>query len=254
MKHNEEYDKGFQDAKAKYEKPHGHWILEKDYDDGQSDYCCSVCNYDNTFYNSLLSFYKYCPYCGAKMDEKVEKAACSKKLVYPMFNTQQHIKKYNGSFEKYYVSCNYGTINPFTLELWGKGADGWYMVDEYYYSSLDVGLQLTDEEYYKALEKLINNRNIEAIIISPCAASFIQTVKRHRKYKVIPCIDNIQSGIDSVCKALSNNQLFFYPCCENTIKEFGCYCWTKSGKTNIPEKENNRSMDNMRYFVSTVKI
>lgn len=67
-----QYDKGYQNAKAKYDRGHGHWILERSYGDGKSDYCCSVCNYDDTMYDTLLSFYKYCPYCGAIMDEEVE--------------------------------------------------------------------------------------------------------------------------------------------------------------------------------------
>lgn len=69
---NQYYEKGYQNAKAKYDRGHGHWILERSYGDGKSDYCCSVCNYDDTMYDTLLSFYKYCPYCGAIMDEEVE--------------------------------------------------------------------------------------------------------------------------------------------------------------------------------------
>lgn len=67
-----QYDKGYSDAKRQYDRGHGHWILERSYGDGKSDYCCSVCNYDDTMYDNLLSFYKYCPYCGAEMDEEVE--------------------------------------------------------------------------------------------------------------------------------------------------------------------------------------
>lgn len=67
-----QYEKGYSDAKRQYDRGHGHWILERSYGDGKSDYCCSVCNYDDTMYDNLLSFYKYCPYCGAKMDEEEE--------------------------------------------------------------------------------------------------------------------------------------------------------------------------------------
>ena len=48
---------------------HGRWILEKEFADGTADYKCSVCEYDDSFYRNLVNaWYKYCPYCGAKMD------------------------------------------------------------------------------------------------------------------------------------------------------------------------------------------
>ena len=172
-------------------------------------------------------------------------------LVYPMFDINKHVKISIYPFKDYFVSCNYGTVNPFTLGLWGKGVDGWYRVDEFYYSSQDTGIQLTDEEYYQKLKEFIKGRNINAVIIDPSAASFIETIKRHNDYFVIKAHNLIRDGIDLVRKALNNNTIFFYPCCKNIIKEFKNYVFDYNGK---PKKENNRTMDDMRYFVSTVKI
>ena len=48
---------------------HGRWLLEREFEDGTADYKCSACDYDDTFNRNLIdAFYKYCPYCGAKMD------------------------------------------------------------------------------------------------------------------------------------------------------------------------------------------
>lgn len=48
---------------------HGQWIHEKDIDDVTSDYKCSVCDFDDTLYDSLVEkFYKYCPYCGSRLN------------------------------------------------------------------------------------------------------------------------------------------------------------------------------------------
>ena len=54
---------------ANYRKQsEGEWIEERYIDEKRSDFKCSVCEYDDTFYrNSIHRFYKYCPYCGAKM-------------------------------------------------------------------------------------------------------------------------------------------------------------------------------------------
>lgn len=47
---------------------HGYWIHERDIDDVTSDYKCSVCDFDNTLYDSLIEkFYRYCPYCGSRL-------------------------------------------------------------------------------------------------------------------------------------------------------------------------------------------
>lgn len=173
-------------------------------------------------------------------------------LVYPMFDANRHIKKCDGQFKCFYLSCDYGTVNPFSLGLWGQGDDGWYRIDEYYHSSRDKGVQLTDEEYYQALEKLVDGRKIEALVIDPSAASFIQTVKRHGKFRVIKADNDVSTGINRVCQALKNDEIFFYPCCADIIREFSVYRWDNSIKKDAPKKENDHAMDDMRYFVSTV--
>jgi PBSX family phage terminase large subunit len=202
--------------------------------------------------NSVVNRYKKL-YSGAFYERFVEgKWVTADGLVYPMFNFERHIKKYDGQFSEYYLSCDYGTVNPFSLGLWGKGDDVWYRVDEYYHSSRDKGVQLTDEEYYAQLEKLAQGKSITALIIDPSAASFIQTVKRHGKYKVIKADNDVLSGINRVCQALKNDEIYFYPNCSDTVREFSIYRWDSSIKRDAPKKENDHAMDDIRYFVSTV--
>ncbi len=53
---------------------HGHWVIEKDYMDGEADYKCSNCEFDWTFNKGTPEhFFKRCPHCGAKMDEEAGK-------------------------------------------------------------------------------------------------------------------------------------------------------------------------------------
>lgn len=173
-------------------------------------------------------------------------------LVYPMFSFDRHVKRCAGKFSEYYLSCDYGTVNPFSLGLWGRGSKGWYRVDEYYHSSRDKGIQLTDEEYYTQLEKLAEGKKIKALIIDPSAASFIQTVRRHGKFTVIKADNDVLTGINRVCQALKNDEIFFYPSCSDTLREFSVYRWDSSIKKDAPKKENDHAMDDIRYFVSTV--
>ena len=143
-------------------------------------------------------------------------------------------------------------MNPFSLGLWGKCGDKWFRIDEYYHSARDAGLQLTDEEYYDKLCALAGGRKIEALIIDPSAASFAQTVRRHGKYRVVKAQNDVLGGINLVCQALKNGNIFFYPCCADTIREFSLYRWDNGIKRDAPKKENDHAMDDIRYFVSTV--
>lgn len=192
-------------------------------------------------------------YSGAFYERFVKgKWALADGLVYPMFDRSRNVKKYDGKFTQYYLSCDYGTVNPFSLGLWGKGDKAWYRIDEYYHSSRDKGIQLTDEEYYSALDKLANGREITALIIDPSAASFIQTVRRHGKYRVIKAENDVLTGVNRVCQALKNEEIFICPACVDAIREFSVYRWDNSIKKDAPKKENDHAMDDIRYFVSTV--
>lgn len=191
-------------------------------------------------------------YTGAFYERFVEgKWVAADGLVYPMFSPEKHIKTAD-SFSEYYLSCDYGTVNPFSLGLWGKGDDGWYRVNEYYHSSREKGVQLTDEEYYGHLKELVGDKSITALIVDPSAASFIETVRRHGEFTVIKAENDVLNGINRVCMALKQNEIFISPVCTDTIREFSIYHWDNDIKRDAPKKENDHAMDDIRYFVNTV--
>ncbi|MDD6660017.1 MAG: PBSX family phage terminase large subunit [Eubacteriales bacterium] len=192
-------------------------------------------------------------YSGAFYERFIEgKWVTAQGLVYPMFSAERHIKMCQGKTNRYYLSCDYGTVNPFSLGLWGESEGKWYRVDEYYYSGRDNGMQQTDEEYYAHLEELAKDKKIEALIIDPSAASFIQTVLRHGKYKVIKADNDVLSGINRVCQALKDEEIYISPSCSDAIREFSIYRWDDSIRKDAVKKENDHAMDDIRYFVATV--
>lgn len=191
-------------------------------------------------------------YSGAFYERFIEgKWVAADGLVYPMFNADRHIKQ-GQNFDEYYLSCDYGTVNPFSLGLWGHGSDGWYRINEYYHSSRDKGIQLTDEEYYVHLKALAGDKKITALIIDPSAASFIETVRRHGEYRVIKADNDVLKGINRVCQALKDNEIYIHPCCVDTIREFSVYRWDNDNRRDAPKKENDHAMDDIRYFVQSV--
>ncbi len=172
-------------------------------------------------------------------------------LVYPAFSEKQCCPVPE-NLQKFYVSCDYGTVNPCSFGLWGLSGDVWYRIDEYYYNSKTEGLQLTDREYYEALLRLCGNRKIEAIVCDPSAASFITLIRREGKYRVIPAKNDVVDGIRRTDDALRAGKIKICNGCRDIVREFGLYRWDEGSYKDCPRKENDHAMDDMRYFVSTV--
>lgn len=172
-------------------------------------------------------------------------------LIYPIFNKKDHVvSRLPESFDQYYISCDYGTVNPMSMGLWGIHNNKWYRIKEYYYSSKIKKSLKTDEEYYNELLKLADNKNIEGITIDPSAASFSQCIIYHQRFKVIPAKNDVLTGISNVSQALNNKLICFHESCKDTLNEFSLYQWNTS--FDIPKKENDHAMDDIRYFVNTV--
>jgi len=178
-------------------------------------------------------------------------------LIYPMFSKALHVVKAEPRHcSKYYVSIDYGTLNPFSAGLWGKSGNIWYRIKEYYYDGRKQGYQKTDEEYYTELEQLTKGLNVTGVIVDPSAASFITVIRRKGRYNVIPADNNVLDGIRYTADCLKNNKIKFNECCENTFAEFVSYVWDtkyaqKTGEDK-PVKEHDHAMDDIRYFCYTV--
>lgn len=172
-------------------------------------------------------------------------------LVYPMFREQLLVDE-PPKCRKFYISVDYGTVNPTSMGLWGEADGVWYRLREYYYSSKREGAQKTDEEYYDALEKLAGDEPVEAIICDPSAASFMTCVRRHGRYRVIAGNNHVLTGIRLVSDKLRGGEIKICRCCADAIREFSLYAWDASAGTDTVKKENDHAMDDIRYFAATV--
>ena len=173
--------------------------------------------------------------------------------VYPMMaNESMYCKPPGGTMEEYCVSCDYGTVNPTSMGLWGKKDGVWYRLDEYYFDSRREGYQKTDEEHYAALKTLAGGRKIGRVIVDPSAASFIEVIKRHGEYRVTPARNNVADGIRRVSGALKEGRIRICENCHDARREFQLYRWDSRRCDDSPVKENDHAMDDIRYFVATI--
>lgn len=180
------------------------------------------------------------------------KWALASGLIYPMFKSGREPEPKELENGRFFISIDYGTYNPFSAGLWCLAGERAYRVDEYYYSGRDRQSPKTDEEYYSELEKLAGERYVERVIIDPSASSFIETVKRHGRFRVKSANNEVVSGIRNVAAALNAGIIQIPPRCENSCREFGTYSWDVKSQEDKPIKENDHAMDDIRYFVRTV--
>ena len=157
-----------------------------------------------------------------------------------------------GAYEKWYVSCDYGTVNPTSMGLWGLQGGTWYRVKEFYFDSRRAQRQMTDEEYAAQLQKLTGERKIAAVIVDPSAASFIEVLRR-KGWQVRKAENDVLSGIRLTADALKEGRIAICEGCNDCIREMDEYVWDlSSGAKDRVKKEHDHAMDDMRYFVSTV--
>ncbi len=154
--------------------------------------------------------------------------------------------------DKWYISCDYGTVNPMSMGLWGRCRGIWYRVKEFYFDSRAQMRQMTDGEYAQALESLAGDKVITAVIVDPSAASFLELLRR-RGWRVQKANNDVLSGIRLTSDCLKTGKIVIGPGCTDCLREMEEYVWDlKDGSKDKVRKEHDHAMDDMRYFVSTV--
>jgi len=172
-------------------------------------------------------------------------------LVYPMFGAEKHVAPAPERCERYVLSCDYGTVNPTSVGLWGMQGGVWYRVREYYYDARAAGQPRTDGEHYRAMEALAAGTGADTVVIDPSAASLIALIRREGRFRAVPARNEVLPGIAAVSAALKEGRIRFDPLCKDILREFGLYRWDESGRDEV-RKEDDHAMDDMRYFVATV--
>ena len=176
-------------------------------------------------------------------------------LVYDFFQSKKDtiIKTIDmNDYNEFYVSIDYGTINPCSMGLWGVNSEGAARIRESYFDSRKEGRQRTDEEHYQALVELVEDLPITRVIVDPSAASFIETIRRHGKFQVLAADNNVLNGIRTTAALMNAGKLLIHESCKDAIKEFQSYCWDDEAQEDKVIKENDHAMDDIRYFANTI--
>ena len=170
-------------------------------------------------------------------------------LIYE-FDEQIHIARQPPEHGRYFISVDYGTLNPFSAGLWCLTEGKAVRIREYYYDGRATGRIRTDEEHYAAVEALAGRLPVERLVVDPSAASFIATVRHHGRFPVRKARNAVLPGIRLVTRLLREGRLQVTQDCRDCIREFGLYRWQEDAEA--PVKEDDHAMDDVRYFCATV--
>lgn len=171
--------------------------------------------------------------------------------VYDFFTEDMAQEVPEGDFDRWYVSCDYGTVNPTSMGLWGRQKGIWYRVREFYFDSRREMRQMTDPEYADALEALAGGQRLRGVIVDPSAASFIETLRR-RGFPVRKAKNDVLSGIRLTADLLKTGKIRICRPCRDCLREIREYVWAPGQDRDRVRKEQDHAMDDMRYFAATV--
>lgn len=168
--------------------------------------------------------------------------------VYDFFDRSRHAPPPPpGPYQQWRISVDYGTVNPASFGLWGRAGQTWYRVAEYYYDSQQAGRQRTDAEYAAELRRLAGDRTIQRVIVDPSAASFIETLRREG-FETVRADNTVADGIRITADLLRSGRIVVCDTCTDCLRELELYCWEPDGRRDVPRKEHDHAMDDMRYF------
>ena len=257
----------FQMLKSRLDKPYScfdgalnpqgpnHW-LKAFIESGTLDiYCQKYTIFDNPFLDPKFVENLCKEYMGSVYYQRyiLGEWALAEGLIYPMFDTSVNVTEDADGPGDYYISIDYGTINPTAMGLWRVHKQSATMVKEYYHNSRETGKQKTDEEYYNDLVKFATGYKIKRIIIDPSAASFKELIRRKGAFVVMDAKNSVLDGIRFTSTMIGAGQLRIHASCKNTLREFGEYRWDDKAKDDAVIKENDHSMDQMRYLCFTLR-
>ncbi|WP_163855797.1 PBSX family phage terminase large subunit [Paenibacillus elgii] len=159
------------------------------------------------------------------------------------------------SLARRYIPVDFGTQNATVfLDCWDDGETVW-VLDEYYYSGKEKGIQKETSEYADDLEKFVGSEYPTYVIVDP-SASTLKVTFRNRGFRVKDADNEVVEGIRMMSTMIAKRKLRVHRTrCPNFLKEINGYVWDEKASlrgVEQPLKQGDHCMDAVRYFVKTI--
>lgn len=235
-----------------------HWLkkfLESDAD----IYCQKYTIFDNPFLNEEFVRNLCNEYSGSVYYKRyiLGEWAIAEGLVYGMFEKEKNVfhgaTPYRES-SSYYLTIDYGTMNPFAVGLMELQNNGVVrQIREAHYSGRTEGKTADNEKYYQILQEIAEGYPITSVVIDPSAAGMKATIRKYGEFTCTDGNNDISNGIQEVTKYINAGYLLIHDSCKESLKEFESYAWDdKVLDKDEVIKENDHHMDAIRYFIYTI--
>lgn len=168
-------------------------------------------------------------------------------LIFPMYKQAIVDEIPDVETEKYEVSVDYGTMNPFAAILWELKQGTWYATKGYYYDGRARGIQKTDEDYVNDMirfteEARQNSQRKLRVIVDPSAASFITAMFKTKLFSVLRADNAVLDGIRETATAMQTGKIKIYAGIKEWQDEAEKYVWDDTVGEDRPVKENDHCL------------
>lgn len=163
-------------------------------------------------------------------------------LVYPWFDDENLVDEPPADYDEVVFGIDWGHNNPAVILAIVRDGAEWIVVDEWYERRCTVN------DHSKAAESMIDRWGPGTLYCDPSEPANIETFRRDgldaRKAKndVTPGIQHISSIRDRLRVVRS---------CQSVRNEFGQYQYDEDSVKDDPLKQNDHSMDSLRYCLFT---
>ena len=165
-------------------------------------------------------------------------------LVYKQFKREIHVtEEQPKTVTKVMVGIDWGYRNPASVHRYRKDADRHYWIDSEFYKIEQTTEQIV--EYAKTLKP-------EVVYPDSAEQDRVEMARRAG----LNCRDvskDIEAGVDTVQELFKQNRIHIHPDCKNLIWELETYHYGDKrpdmNEKEMPVKENDHSMDEMRYVL-----
>lgn len=188
-------------------------------------------------------------------------------VIYNVFDPKTMVVDILPEMRRYWVGVDYGTSNATTFILCGLGMDDrLYVIDEYYHSGSQSGLQKSPAQYSrefrhwlaKQVDRHGNPIRPEWIFVDPSAEGFIVQLWADGVKRIAKADNAVKSGIELVSSIIDNDLFRVHSRCRNVLKEIASYVWDPKAQQkgeDKPLKQNDHTMDPIRYIANgTINI
>ncbi len=151
------------------------------------------------------------------------------------------------------IAVDFGMKNATVfLDIYMHGDRAW-VLDEYYHSGHETGVQKTAAQYAEDLLAFGGDR-ARCVIVDPAAAAFKQEA-RALGMRVKDGVNDVLPGIQLTASLLAQKRILIHRRCRRLIGELDGYLWDEAALEKgeeRPVKLNDHAVDALRYFAAAM--